>query len=210
MPERLAGGVNNSGRQLVQQGQADSSALPARGRQRSLSVPLRLIGDGQLDWRATVSASALVDRDSRDDLRIADVEVPLDGDVGIAVVLELISGGLSVVGEVTAEWTGPCARCWLPLDGQVRTTVREVFTAEPREGEQYPLGPEYADLAPMVRETVLLELPVEAIRCPHPDPCPNLPAELAHAHDDAAEGTQAELADPRWEALEALRGRMDG
>jgi uncharacterized metal-binding protein YceD (DUF177 family) len=170
---------------------------------------LRRIAGGQLDWSATVPASALLEAESRDTLRIADVEVPLDSDVNVALALELISGGLSVAGEVRAAWTGPCARCWLRLDGEVRTTVCEVFTAEPREGEQYRLGPEYADLTPMVREAVLLELPIEAIRCPHPDPCPNLPSELAEARDDPAEGGPPELADPRWEALAALRGRMD-
>jgi len=180
-----------------------------RDRQRSLSVPLRLISDGQLAWSATVPASALLDPDSRDALRIADVEVPRDSNVDVALALEMIGGGLSVAGEVTAAWTGPCARCWMLLDGEVRTTVREVFTAQPREGEQYRLGPEYADLTPMVREAVLLELPIEAIRCPHPEPCPNLPAELDEARKDAAEGGPAELADPRWEALEALRGRMN-
>ncbi len=178
-------------------------------RHGSLSVPLRLISDGQFAWSATVPASALLDPESRDVLRIADVEVPLDSDVDVAVALELIGGGLSVAGEVTAAWRGPCARCWLLLDGEVRTTVREVFTSEPREGEQYRLGPEYADLTPMVREAVLLELPIEAIRCPHSEPCPNLPAELAETREEASEGGPAELADPRWEALEALRGRMD-
>ncbi|WP_419864131.1 YceD family protein [Candidatus Poriferisodalis sp.] len=183
--------------------------MSKRDRQRSLSVPLRLISAGQLAWSATVPASALLDPDSRDALRIADVEVPLDSNLDVALTLEMIGGGLSVAGEVTAAWTGPCARCWLSLEGEVRTTVREVFTAQPREGEQYRLGPEYADLTPMVREAVLLELPIEAIRCPHPEPCPNLPAELAEAREDAAEGGPAALADPRWEALEALRGQMD-
>lgn len=183
--------------------------MSKRDRRRSLSVPLRQISEGQLAWSATVPASALLDPESRDTLRIADVEVPLGSNVDVALALEMIGGGLSVAGEVTAAWTGPCARCWLSLGGQVRTTVREVFTAEPREGEQYRLGPEYADLTPMVREAVLLELPIEAIRCPHPEPCPNLPAELAEAREDAAEGSPAELADPRWEALEALRSRPD-
>ena len=176
---------------------------------RSLSVPLRSISDGQLEWSATVPASALLSRELGDALRIADVEVPLGSDVRVAVALELISGGLSVTGEVTATWTGPCARCWLPLGGDVRTSVREVFTAEPREGEQYALGSEYADLTPMVREAVLLELPIEAIPCPHPEPCPNLPAELSGAHDYPDTGRPAEPVDPRWEALEALRGRLD-
>ena len=178
-------------------------------RRGSLSVPLRLLAAGPLRWSATVSAAVLSAGDSSDALciadvgdalRIADVEVPLDSDVGIDVVLERISGGVSAVGEVAATWTGPCARCWLPIDGQVSAAVSEVFTAEPREGEQYALGPEYVDLVPMVREAVLLELPIEAIRCPLPEPCPNLPTELA-----APPEGEAQPADPRWAALEALR-----
>lgn len=183
--------------------------MSRRGRQRSLAVPLRLISDGQLEWFTTVPASELLEPGSSDALRIADVEVPLDSDVGVKLALELISGGLSVTGEVTATWQGPCARCWLSLDGEVRTAVQEVFTAEPREGEQYRLGPEQADLTPMVREAVLLELPIEAIPCPHAESCPNLPSELAHAHEDPAKEGPTELADPRWEALDALRGGKD-
>ncbi|WP_420626066.1 YceD family protein [Candidatus Poriferisodalis sp.] len=193
--------------------------MSRRDPKRSLSVPLRLVGDGELEWSATVAASDLAERDSPDALRIADVEVPLDSAVGVELALERISGGLSVAGQLTATWKGPCARCWLPIDGEVRTTIREVFTAEPREGEQYRLDPEHADLVPMVREAVLLELPIEAIPCPHADPCPNLPSELAPSHDDsvhddsvhddAALDDSAELADPRWAALEALRGHPD-
>ena len=183
--------------------------MSSRDPVRSLSVPLRSIPDGQLEWSATMPASALLEGESRDTLCIADVEVPPDSDVCVAVVLELISGGLSVTGEITATWTGPCARCWLPLDGEVKTAVREVFTAEPREGEQYALDPEFADLTPMVREAVLLELPIEAIPCPHPEPCPNLPSELSGIHDDPDAGRPAEPADPRWAALEELRGRLD-
>lgn len=179
------------------------------GRRGSLSVPLRLLAAGPLRWSATVSAAVLSAGDSsdalstadvRDALRIADVEVPGDSDVGVDVTLERISGGLRAVGEVAATWTGPCARCWLPVDGQVCAAVSEVFTAEPREGEQYALGPEYADLIPMVRDAVLLELPIEAIRCPHPEPCPNLPSELATAPE-----ADDQPVDPRWAALEALR-----
>ena len=178
--------------------------MSPRDRQRSLSVPLRLLVDGQLEWSTTVPASALLDPESSASVSIADVEVPLDSDVSVELALELISGGLSVAGEVSATWKGPCARCWLPVAGTLRTKIREVFTAEPREGEQYRLGPEFADLVPMVREAVLLELPIEAIRCPQAEGCPNLPPELADPPDDAAPPV-----DPRWAALEALRARQD-
>ena len=174
--------------------------------QRSLSVPVRLIGDGQLEWSASVPASDLLRGGHPDSLRIADVEVPPGTDVGVDVTLERISGGLSVAGEVTAAWQGPCARCSIMLDGEVRADVREVFTETPAEGEQYPLDPERVNLAPMIREAVLLELPIEAVRCPHAEPCPNLPDELLRSAEKSAPGSPG-VADPRWAALDALRDR---
>ena len=179
--------------------------MSRRDPERSLSVPLRLLERGSLTWSVTVRASDLTEPGTGDELRIADVEVPLDSEVSVELSLELIGGGLSAAGHVTAGWRGPCARCWTPLEGEAQASVREVFAAEPREGEQYQLHPEHADLAPMVREAVLLELPIEAIGCPHPDPCPNIPSELAADQNDPAVEESADVTDPRWAPLEALR-----
>ncbi|WP_419910896.1 YceD family protein [Candidatus Poriferisodalis sp.] len=176
-----------------------------RDPERSLSVPLRLLERGPITWSATVPAADLAEADDGDRLRIADVEVPSDSEVDVELTLELISGGLSAAGHITAGWRGPCARCWIPLDGQACANVREVFAATPREGEQYRLHPEHADLAPMVREAILLELPIEAIACPYPDPCPNHPPDLDQATDEHAHDDPAEQPDPRWAPLEALR-----
>lgn len=188
----------------MQRGEADPSAARERRPERSLSVPLRLLGRGPLTWSATVRAADLAEPDDGAELRIADVEVPRDSEVDVELTLELISGGLSAAGRITAAWRGPCARCWMPLEGEACANVREVFAAAPREGEQYQLHPEHADLAPMVREAILLELPIEAIACPHPDPCPNQPSELAPAADEPAPDP-AEPTDPRWAPLEVLR-----
>lgn len=182
--------------------------MSPRDPERSLSVPLRLLERGRLSWSATVRASDLAEPGVDDELRIADAEVPLDSEVRVDVTLELISGGVSAGGHVAAAWRGPCARCWTPLEGEARADVREVFAAEPREGEQYLLHPEHVDLAPMVREAILLELPIEAIACPHREPCPNLPSELGSAGEDPAQDEPAELGDPRWAPLEALRRRQ--
>ena len=175
-----------------------------RDPERSLSVPLRLLERGPITWSATVRTAVLVEPGDGNELRIADVGVPRDSEVDVELRLELISGGLSAAGRITAGWRGPCARCWMPLEGEARANVREVFAAAPREGEQYRLHPEHADLTPMVREAILLELPIEAIACPHPDPCPNYPSELAPAADEP-EPDPAEPTDPRWAPLEALR-----
>ncbi len=175
-------------------------------RRRSLSVPVRLIGDGPFEWSAVVPSSDLTPDCHPNSLRIADVEVPSGTDICVDVTLERTSGGLSVVGEVAAAWQGPCARCWITLDGEVRAEVREVFTAAPIEGEQYLLGPESVNLVPMVREAVLLELPIEAVPCPHGKHCPNLPEELVQSADEPPQSS-SEPADPRWAALDVLRDR---
>ena len=180
--------------------------MTRRDPQRSLSVPVRLVGDGQFEWSAVVPASDLTPDYHADPLRIADVEVPPGTDVCVDVTLERISGGLSVAGEVAAAWRGPCARCWITLDGEARAHVREVFTVTPSEGEQYLLDPELVNLVPMVREAVLLELPIEAVPCPHAEPCPNLPDELVQSADESPHGS-TEAADPRWAALDVLRDR---
>ena len=189
----------------MQQGKADPSLAHERRPERSLTVPLRLLERGPIVWSATVPASDLAEPDDGSELRIADVRVPRDSEVDVELTLELIGGGLSAAGRITAGWRGPCARCWMPLEGEASANVREVFAAAPREGEQYRLHPEHADLAPMVREAILLELPIEAIACPHPDPCPNYPSELHLAHDQPAHDDPAEPTDPRWAPLEALR-----
>ncbi len=201
--------------------------VPGRDAKRSLVVPLRRIATGPLQWSATVPAAVLLEAEPTSRLGIADVEVPLDTSVRVALALEFISGDLLVTGEIEAGWRGPCARCWLPLDGHVKAAVHETFTALPREGEQYELGPEYADLTPMVREAILLELPIKSIRCPHPEPCPHVPAELGQTHSDPAQNDPAHndranddeaqdrtdatsdtRIDPRWAALDVLRNQV--
>lgn len=184
--------------------------MSPRDPERSLSVPLRLLERGQLTWSVKVRASDLAESGGDDELRIADVEVPLTSEVSVELSLELIGGGMSAAGHLSAPWRGPCARCWTPLEGEARASVREVFAAEPREGEQYQLHPEHADLAPMVREAILLELPIEAIGCPYPDPCPNVPSDLDAAADGPTHDDPAPVSDPRWAPLEALRrGRSE-
>ncbi len=180
--------------------------MTRRDRRRSLSVPVRLIDDGQLEWSAVVPSSDLTPDGHPNSLRIADVEVPSGTDVCVDVILERTSGGLSVVGEIVAAWQGPCARCWITLDGEIRVHVREVFTATPIEGEQYLLEPESVNLVLMVREAVLLELPIEAVPCPNAQHCPNLPDELLQSGDEPPEGS-SEVVDPRWAALDILRNQ---
>jgi DUF177 domain-containing protein len=113
-------------------------------------------------------------------------------------------GGVTASGTVTTDWVGECRRCGGPVDGQVSASVRERFVpddaAEPDE-DAYPMTDDVIDLEPLVRDAVLLELPLAPLcsetclgLCPqcgtnwNESPCDCRPAP-----------------DPRWAALDELR-----
>ena len=60
----------------------------------------------------------------------------------------------------SAPWTGECRRCLGDAHGIARAEVREIFEARPTEGETYPLTGDHIDLEPLVRDAVLLSLPL--------------------------------------------------
>ena len=141
-----------------------------------------------------------------DGLAISTAEVPPGGEVDVDVVLESISNGLVVEGRVRAPWRGECRRCLEPIEGEVETQVKEVFEREPTEGETYRLGDDEVDLEPMVRDAVLLALPLAPLcraDCagPAPDEFPTGSDDDAPAEDPRA----AALREERWGGLDQLR-----
>jgi uncharacterized protein len=125
-----------------------------------------------------------------EDLAGAGASVP--DPVAVVLDLERISEGIVVRGTISASWRGDCARCLAPLSEPLELHVDELFEADPVPGETYPLEGHELDLEQLVRDAVLLELPL----APHCDPpCP-LPS---HASDDAEPDV-----DPRWRALSDL------
>lgn len=140
-----------------------------------------------------------------DGLAISTAEVPEGGSIDVDVVLESISNGLVVDGTVRAPWRGECRRCLEPVEGEVEAQVKEIFERHPTEGETYPLGDDEVDLEPMVRDAVLLALPLAPLcRSDCAGPAPD--AFPTGRDDDAeAEARAAALRDQRWSALDALR-----
>ena len=55
---------------------------------------------------------------------------------------------------------GECRRCLDPVVGALEIPLSEVFEARPIEGETYPLDGDEVDLEPVVRDAVLLHLPL--------------------------------------------------
>jgi uncharacterized protein len=88
------------------------------------------------------------------------------------------------------------------VSDELAVDVQEVFEPSPSdEADTYPLGADRVDLEPMLRDTLLLALPIAPLcrdDCPGPDP---------DEHPVAVEGGETADAppDPRWAALGDLR-----
>jgi uncharacterized protein len=139
-----------------------------------------------------------------DGLALSTSRVPEGEEVHVKVTLEAIAqSSLTATGTVTAAWEGECRRCLAPVRGTLTAKVKDVFETSPVEGETYALLGDHVDLEPMVRDVVLLHLPLAPLcsdGCAGPVP-DVLPVVVA----DDEEGTPDSPVDPRWSALEGLR-----
>lgn len=136
--------------------------------------------------------------DGLDGVALPSVDVEAT-EIDIDLVLEVVGDQLIALGELGATYTGPCRRCLEPHTDRVSLEVREVFEKAPVEGETYPLEDEFVDLRPMVREALVLSLPVAPLcgeDCQGP-----VPEAFETEDEDEADGP---IADPRWAALEGL------
>ena len=155
-----------------------------------------------------------------DELRLELVGVPAGADMELDVRYEAVTEGVLATGSVTAPLGGECARCLGPLDTTVTAGFQELYlysdkhdkrdkrhghdqdeAAEPDDEERY-LDGDFLDLEPMIRDAVVLALPMSPL-CR--DDCQGLCVECGvplaeagpeHGHEGAV--------DPRWANLKQL------
>ena len=121
--------------------------------------------------------------------RVAD-----DEPVALDLILERISDGIVVRGALTTTWRSECGTCLVPLERPLSVTVDELFESDPVEGETYPITGHQIDLEQLVRDTVMLELPLAPVCADTGGP----------ACAPAAEYADTPEPDPRWAALSQL------
>jgi uncharacterized protein len=138
-------------------------------------------------------------------LELSSARVPEGAEVSVDVTIEAIAHtSVTATGEVTAPWEGECRRCLAIVEGTLTAKVQEVFETHPVEGDTYALVQEHIDLEPMVRDVVLLHLPLaplcsEGCAGPAPDVVPVVVPTDSDPDDDTRP------TDPRWAGLEGLR-----
>lgn len=145
-----------------------------------------------------------------DDLAVGGVDVT-DGRVALSLAVEVRGSEVAVTGRLGADWTGECRRCLDSVSGHLDLEVGEVYVPDrpdsegnlPDTGDVYLLTGESLDLEPVVRDAVLLALPLSPLcsdECEGPDAARFPTGVPADGEPDGAKPM-----DPRWAVLDALR-----
>jgi uncharacterized protein len=121
--------------------------------------------------------------------------------VHLDLVLERVPDGIVARGELHARWEAECSTCLRELHGEVTTGVAELYEPHPLDdGDTYPIQGHEIDLEQLVRDALVLELPLVPT-CHRADCAPaEAPGVLVGADDQVTDPP----ADPRWAALAEL------
>jgi uncharacterized protein len=128
--------------------------------------------------------------------------VPRDAEAECDLTLRPFSGGIDAVGTVRAPWVGICRRCTAPVTGELAIAVNERFGDAPiSEDELYPIIDDAIDLGPLVRDAIVLDLPmVPLCREDCRGLCPQCGADR-----NESDCRCVAPPDPRWANLDVLR-----
>ncbi len=125
----------------------------------------------------------------------------LVGDIHVALRLTARNDGIDVDGTVSADWATMCRRCLADVSGTAVGVVDELYQIEPLDPEAYLIEDGQLDLAPLVREIVLLELDNER-QCR--DDCAGLCPVCGVDRNDTDCSCDSAVTDDRWAALEGF------
>ncbi len=125
----------------------------------------------------------------------------VSGDTEIALTATSGVDGIVVHGTVSTPWRGQCRRCLRDVSGVAVAQVDEIYQHDPRLDDAVEIVGDQIDLAPVVREYVLLDLP-EAPLCR--DECAGICPACGADRNEAPCECDATVTDLRWAALEGL------
>jgi uncharacterized protein len=147
------------------------------------------------------------------------IGVPEKSEIAIELRLESVVEGVLVTGTAEARVEGECVRCLEPVDDTIDVQFQELYyypesddrvrgraagateeLDEASEDETYRLEGDFFDLQPVLRDAVVLALPLQPV-CQ--EDCLGLCSECgARLSDDPDHHHDA--VDPRWAALQGL------
>ncbi len=135
------------------------------------------------------------------------IGVPLGADLDLDLRLESVMDGVLVSGFVTAPVSGECGRCLSDVSDTLRVKVQELYvypeaaTEHDEEDDVSRLHGDFLDLTPVLRDAVVLALPLNPL-CQ--EDCQGLCATCGERLDDLPEDHSHDVTDARWGALAGL------
>jgi uncharacterized metal-binding protein YceD (DUF177 family) len=139
------------------------------------------------------------------DWRVELIGVPEGAEIELALRLESVMEGVLVTGEIDVPVVGSCARCLEPIEDTLHLDVQELYAypgstteATSEEDEVRRLEGDFLDLEPLVRDTVVLSLPLAPV-CS--EDCAGLCVDCGLRLDDLPADHTHEVVDARWAAL---------
>jgi uncharacterized protein len=137
--------------------------------------------------------------------RLELIGVPEGGDIRLKLRLESVVEGVLVSGEADVPLVGQCARCLDPIEDALELDLQELFAyagstteATSEEDEVRRVEGDFIDLEPLVRDAVVLSLPLAPV-CS--EDCAGLCVDCGQRLDDLPPDHAHELVDPRWAGL---------
>jgi uncharacterized protein len=125
--------------------------------------------------------------------RVAD-----DEPIALDLMLERVPDGIVVRGTIATRWQAECSACLGDVTRPLSLGVSELFESDPIEGDTYPIEGHEIDLEQLVRDTVVLELPLApTCAADGAGPCTRAP-------EPEAQQPETPPPDPRWAALSEL------
>jgi uncharacterized protein len=143
------------------------------------------------------------------DLEITTARVPEGSELALDGVLEAVEGSSAITlsGRLAVPWVAECRRCLEEVSGVEEVELSEVFETRPTPGETYAIEGDEIDLEPVLREAALLHLPLAPLcRDDWRGPAPEAFPAVADEDDEPGEPPGDAPRDPRWAALDVLRG----
>ena len=144
------------------------------------------------------------------DWRVELLGVPEGAEVELGLRLESVIEGVLVTGELDVPVVGSCARCLEPVEDTLALDIQELFAyagstteATSEEDEVRRIEGDFLDLAPLARDTVVLNLPLAPV-CT--DDCAGLCVDCGQRLDDLPADHHHDIVDARWAGLVAKFG----
>jgi uncharacterized protein len=132
------------------------------------------------------------------------VKVAAGTPVAIDARFESVMDGVLVTAEVEVAVSAECGRCLDPVELGLVVPVQELYAYEPDpdDPDALTLSGDTLDLEPVVRDAVVLALPMNPLCDPD---CPGLCATCGARLADVEPDHGHEEVDPRWAALALLK-----